>query len=96
MAKVVNTIIEGVKGGWKALTYVSPEEKERRRVAYEKWCEQERIRMAAEAERRKAAEQFAKDVKLLYDSLIDQGFSEEEALELSKGMRIDMDKEDEE
>lgn len=86
MAKVVNTIIEGVKGGWKALTYVSPEEKERRRIAYEKWCEQERIRMAAE--------QFAKDVKLLYDSLIDQGFSEEEALELSKGMRIDMDKED--
>ena len=94
MAKVVNAIVDGVKGGWKALTYVSPEEKERRRIAYEKWCEQERIRLAAEAERSNAAEQFARDVKLLYDSLIDQGFTEEEALTLARGMRIDMDKGD--
>lgn len=91
MAKVIGEFFGNVKKGWDALTYVSPEEKARRQAAYEKWREEERIKAAEEAMRRKAAEQYAKDTKLVYDSLIMQGFSEEEALELSKGMRISME-----
>ena len=88
MAKTVKGFFSNVKKGWDIVTYVSPEEKERRRIEYEKWCEEERAKRAAEAEREQAAERYAKDVKLVYDALIAQGFEDSEALELAKGVRI--------
>lgn len=56
-----------------------------------KWCEEERAKRAAEAEREQAAERYAKDVKRVYDALIAQGFEDSEALEaaiLAKCVRI--------
>ena len=91
MASVVNNFFEKVKTGWNELTYVSPEEQEKRRIEREKRLELERIRREEEAARDRAAERFAKDAKLLYDSLIDEGFTEEQAIQLAKGMRISME-----
>lgn len=93
MANVVSNFFEAVDAGWKAITYVSPEEQEKRRIAREQRLEQERIRREEDAARERAAERFAKDAKLLYDSLIDEGFTEEQAIQLAKGMRISMDEE---
>lgn len=66
-----------LKKWWANFTYVDPAEQERRKIARE-------MREARE----KAAARYAEDARMLYDAFIDEGFSEEEALELTKGMRI--------
>ena len=66
-----------IKKWWANFTYVDPAEQERRKVARE-------MREARE----RAAARYAEDARMLYDAFIDEGFSEEEALELTKGMRI--------
>lgn len=66
-----------IKKWWADVTYVSPEEQERRKVAKE-----------MKEARERAAARYAEDARMLYDAFIDEGFTEEEALELTKGMQI--------
>lgn len=78
----------GVKQLWHDLTYVSPEEQERRRQEREKEAELRRIAMEKYEARKIAAEKFARNKRIMMDALTEEGFTDEEALELVKGVDI--------